>query len=85
MVRLLRVDCLPAEHLSAEAVSADWLPAGYLSLSADCLPLVVVAAGTLNADFLPVERVPLPEAPAMKRAVACSLLLTQHLILGPTQ
>ena len=88
MAHLLLVDCLPAEHLSAETVPADWLPAGYLlglSLSADYLPLVVLAAGTLTADYLPVERVPLLEAPAMKLAVACFLLLTRHLILAPTQ
>ena len=88
MGHLLLVNCLPAACFPAETVSADSLPAGYLlvvSLSADYLPLVVLAAGTLTADCLPVERVPLLEAPAMKLAVAYSLLLTRHLILGPTQ
>ena len=88
MAHFLQVECLPAEHLSAGTVFADCLPAGCLlrmSLSADYLPLVILAAGTLIADYLPAERVPLLEAPALKLAVACSLLLTRHLILGPTQ
>lgn len=82
------MDCLPTEHLSTEIVFVDCLPAGCLlgvSLSADYLLLVVLAARTLTADCLPIERVPLLEAPALKLAVACSLLLTQYLVLGPTQ
>ena len=73
MAHLLLVDCLPAVYLLV------------VSLSADYLRLVAPAAGTLTADCLPDERLALLEALTVKMAVACSLPLMRHLILGPTQ
>ena len=85
----LRMDqLLLVERPSAPTVSADYLPAGNLlgmNLSAGCLSLVVPAAGIPAVACLPVERHPALEAPAMKLAVACSLLLTLYLMLGLTQ